>query len=257
MTPTVRSTAAADYALSRGQSLVLIPGLLCDAFIWQHQLQALAGTHEVVVPILDTFDSIPAMAAEVLESASETFALAGHSLGGRIALEIVRQAPARVRRLALLDTGVHPCAPDEPRQRETLVALANAEGMAALARAWLPPMVHPDRLADRSLMSPLEAMVERRTPATFRNQVAALLARPDAAPVLPTIRCPTLVLCGRQDAWSPLAQHEGMAAAIAGARLAVVDDCGHMAPSERPAEVTLELRQWLAPESAWTGNGGR
>ena len=90
-------------------------------------------------------------------------------------------------------------------------------------------------------MKPLEAMVERRTPDTFRNQVEALLNRPDAGPLLASIRCPTLVLCGREDGWSPLAQHEQIAAAIRGSVLAVIDKCGHMAPFERPAEVTREL----------------
>jgi pimeloyl-ACP methyl ester carboxylesterase len=95
-------------------------------------------------------------------------------------------------------------------------------------------------------MAPLEAMVERRSPASFRNQIRALLARPDAAPVLATIRCPTLVLCGRDDGWSPLAQHEAIAAAIHGSTFAVIDECGHMAPFERPVEVTRALARWLA-----------
>ena len=106
--------------------------------------------------------------------------------------------------------------------------------MRALANAWLPPMVHPDRRAEPTLMDPLPAMVERRSPATFRNQVNALLNRPDATPVLARIGCPTLVLCGREDGWSPLAQHETIAAAIGGSVLAVIDQCGHMSPFERP-----------------------
>jgi pimeloyl-ACP methyl ester carboxylesterase len=226
--------------------LVLIPGLLCDRYIWQDQAQSLACSHEVIVPELDELDSIPAMASAALSLGPERFALAGHSLGGRIALEIYRQAPERVTRLALLDTGVHPAGPDEAQRREALLSLAFSQGMSAVARAWLPPMVHPDRLADRAFMASLEAMVERRSPATFRNQIRALLGRPDAAPVLATIRGPTLVLCGREDGWSPLAQHEAIAAAIAGATLAIVPECGHMAPVERPAEVTRAMQRWLS-----------
>ncbi len=165
-------------------ALVLIPGLLCDELVWQHQVRHFAGSHDVIVPMLDGFDSIPAMAASVLALAPGRFSLAGHSLGGRIALEVVRQDAARVEALALLDTGVHPCTPGEPARRQELLALACTRGMDAVAREWLPPMVHPDRRADRGFMAPLEAMVERRTPATFRNQVTALLERPDAAPVL-------------------------------------------------------------------------
>lgn len=226
-------------------ALILVPGLLCDETVWRDQVEAFAATHEVIVPVLDGFDSIAGMAAALLAGAPPSFALAGHSLGGRVALEAVRQAPLRVTRLALLDTGVHPCTAGEPARRRELLSLAFTEGMRAVARAWLPPMVHPARRADPTVMAPLEAMVERRSPATFRNQVEALLNRPDAAPVLPSIRCPTLVLCGREDGWSPLAQHEAIAAAISGSLLAVIDDSGHMAPFERPAEVTRQLRRWL------------
>lgn len=227
-------------------TVVLIPGLLCDRYLWQDQAESLAASHQVIVPELEGLDSIRAMASAALSLAPPRFALAGHSLGGRIALEIFRQAPQRVTRLALLDTGVHRATSDEPARRQALLTLADAEGMRAVARAWLPPMVHPARLADRAFMAPLEAMVERRSPTTFHNQIRALLGRPDATPVLATIRCPTLVLCGREDSWSPLAQHEVIASRIAGATLDVVAECGHMAPVERPAEVTRGLQRWLA-----------
>jgi pimeloyl-ACP methyl ester carboxylesterase len=226
-------------------TLVLVPGLLCDSLVWEHAIAAFSPTHDVVVPVLDELDSIPAMAARLLDDAPQSFALAGHSLGGRIALEVVRQAPARVAALALLDTGVHPCSPDEPQRRKVLLGLAAAEGMSAVARAWLPPMVHPARRSDPVFMAPLEAMVGRCTPATFRNQVTALINRPDATSVLESIRCPTVVICGRADEWSPLAQHELIAARVAGARLAVIEDAGHMAPYERPESVVAELRRWL------------
>jgi pimeloyl-ACP methyl ester carboxylesterase len=226
--------------------VVLVPGLLCDRYIWQDQVASLAASHQVIVPELEGLDSIPAMASAALSLAPARFALAGHSLGGRIALEILRQAPRRVTRLALLDTGVHAATPDEPARRLALLTLADTQGMRAVARAWLPPMVHPARLADRAFMAPLEAMIERRSPATFHNQIRALLGRPDATPVLATIRCPTLVLCGREDGWSPLVQHEAMASGIAGATLEVVEECGHMAPVERPAAVTRGLQRWLS-----------
>jgi pimeloyl-ACP methyl ester carboxylesterase len=229
----------------RRPTLILVPGLLCDDTVWRGQVEVFAGTHDVSVPTVDGCDSIPDMAAAVLDRAPERFALAGHSLGGRIALEIVRQAPSRVTRLSLLDTGVHPATPGEPARRQELLSIADREGMRAVAGVWLPPMVHPDRHDDPSVMTPLQSMVERRTLASFRNQVRALLGRPDATPVLATIRCPTLVLCGREDSWSPLAQHEQIAAAVAGSVLAVIDRCGHMAPFERPAEVNLALERWL------------
>ena len=191
------------------------------------------------------------MAERALAEAPPTFALAGHSMGGRVALEIVRRARERVSRLALLDTGFRPrpagaAGEDEKARRLALLALARAEGMRAMAREWVRPMVHPDRLADIALIEAILDMLERRTPAEFAGQIEALLARPDATPLLPSIRCPTLVLCGRDDAWSTLAQHEEMAARIPGARLAVVERCGHMAPMERPREVGAmrSMRGW-------------
>ena len=231
--------------MSSKPALVLVPGLLCDELVWEPQQRAFGATHSVLVPVLDDFDSIPAMAAALLAQAPDRFALAGHSLGGRIALEVVRQAPARVSRLALLDTGVHPCTPDEPAKRLALVALAETAGMRAVAKAWLPPMLHEDARANAALVDSLAEMVERRTPQGFRRQQQALITRPDAEAVLPRVCCPTLVLCGREDAWSPPAQHQSIARAIARSRLALIERCGHMAPVERPEAVSTELKRWL------------
>lgn len=225
--------------------LYLIPGLLCDRSIWAQQAEAFAPIDEISVPDLRGIDRIPTMAQRVLDRAPAKFSLAGHSLGGRIALEIVRQAPERIERLALLDTGVLPVQPGEPERRQALVDLAERAGMRALGAEWLPPMLHPDRWGDRDLIDPLVAMIERSTPASFKAQIEALLQRPNARRVLDSIQCPTLVLCGRQDGWSPLNHHEEIAGAIAGAQLVVVEDCGHMSTVERPEAVTRALRAWL------------
>ena len=226
-------------------AVVLVPGLLCDASVWAPQRAALEPHRDVRVPDLWGLDSIAAMAERVLDMAPARFALAGHSMGARVALAVLERAPGRVERLALLDTGTHPRRPGEAEKRQELVDLAYAEGMAALAARWLPPMVHPARVGDAALMGPLTAMVCRATPAIFEGQVRALLNRPEAAAVLPRIACPTLVACGRQDAWSPLSQHEEMAAAIPGARLAVIEESGHMSTVEAPAAVSAALRRWL------------
>src|SRR5258708_28776457 len=174
-------------------SLYLLPGLLCDETMWAHQVTALAPLAEIRVADLRGFDSLTEMARAVLATAPARFALAGHSMGARAALAVVGLAPERVERLALLDTGTHKLRPGEAEKRQVLVDLANREGMAALAARWLPPMVHPDRLADEGLMQPLRAMVLRMTPAIHAGQIKALLTRPDAEAVLPTIRCPVLV----------------------------------------------------------------
>ena len=183
-----------------------------------------------------------AMAEHVLGDAPRTFALAGHSMGGRVALEIYRLAPERVERLALLDTAAHPAAPGEEDKRRELIDLAKRDGMDALAARWLPPMLHPHH---GGLYDELASMVKRATPVSFENQQRALLDRPDARPVLLRVDCPALVLCGREDTWSPVRQHEEMAAAIRGAKLVVIEECGHMSPVEQPAAVTAAMRDWL------------
>lgn len=232
-------------SMSDRASLVFLPGLLCDPTVWAEQAAALAGSADILTVALFGAETIGALAEQVLARAPGRFALAGHSMGGRVALEVVRQAPERVAALALLDTGVHSRRANEAADRWSLVEMAWSEGMAALARRWLPPMVHPARLGDTALMDRLTAMVCRATPDDFERQVRALLGRPDATGQLAAIRCPTLVLCGRQDVWSPLQQHEAMAAAIPGATFRVVEECGHMSTVERPEAVAEALGVWL------------
>jgi pimeloyl-ACP methyl ester carboxylesterase len=230
--------------------LLLLPGLLCDRAVWAPVLPSLEAAAECRIPDYADQTSLPAMAQRVLRDAPPTFALAGHSMGGRVALEIVRRAPERVTHLALLDTGCRArpagaAGEDERSRRLALLALAREHGMRAMARAWVQPMVHPARLADAALIETILDMFERRTPAQFDGQIEALLARPEATDLLRTIGCPALVLCGRADGWSTPAQHEEMAALIPGSRLVIVDDCGHMAPMERPEAVGAALAAWL------------
>lgn len=227
-------------------TLYLLPGLLCDASVWRAQVAGLSDIADIRTPDFHGLDDITAMAQSVLKTAPASFAIAGHSMGARVALEIMRLAQDRVTHLALLDTGTHPRAPGEPEKRQVLVDLARQHGMAAMAAQWLPPMVHPDRAGDVAFMAPLFAMVERATPAIFAGQVKALLNRPDAMAVLPTLRCPVLVGVGRQDAWSPPAQHAAMLPHIANATYVVFENSGHMAPVEAPEAVTASLRAWLA-----------
>jgi pimeloyl-ACP methyl ester carboxylesterase len=224
-------------------TVFLLPGLLCDETIWSDQRRALAGVADVVIPDFRFVNSIPAMAQLVLDAAPQRFAVAGHSMGGRVALEVFRMAPDKVERLALLDTGIHPRAATEESKRGELVELARSRGMEALAARWLPPMLHPDHA---TLLGPLTEMVKRSSPETFANQQRALLDRPDARSVLLLVQCPTLVLCGRQDAWSPVSQHEEIAAAIPQSKLVIVEDSGHMSPVEQPDAVTKALCGWLS-----------
>lgn len=231
-------------------TLVLLPGLMCDEAVWAEQQRALAGRVDTFVVEYGRSASIAAMADCVLAQApADRFALAGHSMGGRVAIEVQRRAPERVERLALLDTGYQPLADGragalERARRMELLEMARRDGMRAMGSRWARGMVHP-RHVGTPLFEALLDMIERRDADTFAAQIAALLQRPDAGPRLPAIDCPTLVLCGRDDAWSTLPQHEQMAAALPDALLCAVDDCGHMATMEQPAAVSRAFAGWL------------
>lgn len=231
-------------------TLFLLSGLLCDESVWADVQAQLDGVAHVRPMAFAGFDSITAMADAVLAAASAGFSVAGHSMGGRVALEIIARAPRRVERLALLNTGVHERRAGEAEQRQALVDLAYRDGMAALAARWLPPMLAPERVADKSLIDRLTRVICRQSPDSFAGQVRALLERPDAAKVLPGIACPTLLVSGRQDGWSPLSQHEEMASRIARSRVVAIEDCGHMSIVEQPAAVASALRDW------WTWRPG-
>lgn len=229
--------------------VVLLPGLLCDDAVWTAQCEALAFA-DCVVPDYGALDSLTAMARSVLDAVpAPRFALAGHSMGGRVALEIARLAPERVQRLALLDTGLDPLAKGEAgelerHKRMALLRTARERGMRAMGQDWARGMVHPSRL-DTPLFEDILAMIERKTPDIFEAQIKALLGRPDAREVFTRLACPVLLLCGRQDAWSPLSRHEQMLALRPASRLAVIEDSGHMSTMEQPLAVSRALGEWV------------
>jgi pimeloyl-ACP methyl ester carboxylesterase len=220
--------------------VVFLPGLLCDAAVWAPQVAALARSATVVH--YGRANSLAAMAELALQAApAGRFALAGHSMGGRVAFEVWRQAPERVERLALLDTGSHPLAAGAAGETERsgrlrLLAIARQGGMRAMAADWARGMVHQSRVGGPVFDAVLDM---------FEAQIQALLTRPDATPQLASITCPTLLLTGEQDAWSPPEQHRRMQQAVRGAQLVVVPQCGHMSTLEAPAAVTAALAGWL------------
>lgn len=231
-------------------SLVLVPGILCDDAIWRPQVAALQASVDIQVARHGMADSLGAMASAILAAAAPRFALAGHSMGGRVALEVFALAPERVTRLALLDTGYEglpggAAGAREGQGRMRLLDIAQREGMRAMAQAWSRGMVHPRRLADTALMNTIIDMIDRATPEQYAAQIRALLARPDRSELLAKIGVPTLVLCGHEDSWSPVAQHRKLAAQIAGSVFVDVPDCGHMSPLEQPDAITEALRAWL------------
>ena len=235
--------------MARKPNVLLLPGSLCDEWIWHPQIAALSDSYDVDVPHFLEFDTIEAMAMAVLASAPERFSLAGHAMGGRVALEVLRAAPERVERLALLDSSVHPIRGGEGERRKPLIDLAQRDGMEALARAWLPRIVRPACLEDLALMDGLTKMMCRLTPETYIREASALLNRPDARTVLPMIKCPTLILTGRDDPLSPPGPNEELAAQIPNARLVILDNCSHFPTLEAPQATTAALRQWLSADS--------
>ena len=226
-------------------TLFLLPGLMCDADVWRHQHTHLADLAHIVAPDFRGYDSLPAMAASVLKTAPERYAVAGHSMGGRVALELWRLAPDRISKLALLETGADPLAPGEAARRQALIVLAQNEGMQALIDFWLPPLLHPDNRGNAELRNAITAMLKRTSVEDFIKQMRALINRPDATACLKQIHCPTLLLAGRHDTLYPVRQLQDMLAEIAQARLVVLEDAGHMAPMEKPEPVTAALREWL------------
>lgn len=236
--------------MTRDLSLILIPGLLCDERIWRAQRAALANMGEVSIAEHDLTDSLPGIARRILATAPARFALAGHSMGGRIALEVFRAAPERIAGIALMDTGHHPLQPGEPGKREAegrfaLLAKAKSEGMRAMANDWVQGMVHPSRLGNQALIDEILDMFEAKSTDLYAAQIHALLNRPDATPLFGLIRCPALILCGADDSWAPAPRHRAMAAAIADSTLAEIPECGHMSTMECPHAVSEAMRGWL------------
>jgi pimeloyl-ACP methyl ester carboxylesterase len=231
-------------------TLILIPGILCDERVWRAQRAALADLADIRVAEHGMRSTLPALAEDILATAPARFAVAGHSMGGRIALEVFRLSPERVSGMALMDTGHHPFPIGEAGKREAdgrfrLLAKARAEGMRVMARDWVQNMVHPARLADAELIDSVLDMFESKTPELYAAQIHAMLNRPDGGPVLGQIKCPTLVLCGHEDSWAPAPRHHDMADRIPGSTLVDIPNCGHMSTLERPEAVSEAMRTWL------------
>jgi pimeloyl-ACP methyl ester carboxylesterase len=230
------------------QGLVLVPGLLCDELMWQGQLTALAAAADCWVADHTRSETMAEVAADVLRDAPfEKFALAGLSMGGYVVLEMMRQAAHRVQRLALLDTTARSDTAEQTRKRRDFISLAERGRFLGITDVLLPLLIHPSQLANRELASTIRKMAKNTGRDAFIRQERAIISRSDSLPLLSRIACPTLVMCGRQDALTPLALHEELSAGISGSRLEIVEECGHLSTMERPAETSAAIGRWLAP----------
>lgn len=224
--------------------LLLLPGLLNDAVLWQAQIAGLADIADCQVGDLTRHDSLRALAEDVLQSAAPRFALAGFSLGGYVAQEILRIAPQRVQRLALLDTSFRADSPERSAQRRAQQANVRMGGsFHGFGDTLMRSYIDASRLQDRSLVETVRSMTTRLGAEVFLRQ--SRIERVDGREVLRGYRDPLLVVCGENDAITPLAISREIAAMVADAQLVVIPQCGHLAPLEQPAAVTAAMRRWL------------
>jgi pimeloyl-ACP methyl ester carboxylesterase len=217
-----------------------------DAYLWGHPVRHLADVAHPVVADITTEETVEAMAQSVLERAPASFALAGFSLGGYVSLAIVRRAPERVRKLALLCTSARPDTDARREERRAHMARAkDPRGLERLVREDIAFVIHPDRAAETALVDSIVAMALRQGPEVYARQNRACMERPDSRPSLHAIRCPTLVISGREDRVLPPELSEEIARGIGPARHVPIEESGHYVPLERPHAVTALLREWL------------
>ena len=225
--------------------LVLVPGLLCSPALFAPQIAALGGLTRVTIADTTRGATFPEMAAHILAGAPPRFALAGLSMGGYLAFEMLRQEPDRVTTLVLLDTNGRPDRPEQLKTREVLIGLARSMGARAVQGLLLRLLIHKSRLTDADLTNRVLDMADWIGPAVFERQSRAIMGRPDNRPFLHQIKCPTLIVVGAEDALTPVKVHEELHAGIVGSRLEIIPDCGHLSTMERPEAVNRLLAEWL------------
>jgi len=227
-------------------TLILVPGLLCSARLWAAQIDGLSDLADIAVADMTRDDTMAGMAQRVLDCTDGTFSLAGLSMGGYVAMEVMRRAPERVERLALLDTGARADTEEQTIRRRDLIGLADRGEFKAVSPKLLPLFVHPDRLADKAMVDAISKMADSVGKDAFLRQQQAIMHRPDSRPGLAAIACPTLVVCGREDVLTPPELSEEIAGLVPGADFVLIEGCGHLSTMERPDDVNAALRSWMS-----------
>ena len=230
---------------SKKPALVMLSGHLCSEKLWENQIKEFSEAYECLPYVFRKGDSIENYAMQVLETAPASFSLIGLSMGGYVAFEIIRRAPLRVERLALLDTSAEADTAARTAQRYIDMKAADELGLEAFAKTLPSRWMHPTQATQDYFGQATIEMVLSVGLAAQKQQQKALMNRVDSFPTLAMIKCPTLVLCGREDQATPLSMHEEMAGTISDSRLVVVEQCGHLSTMEKPEEANTALRSWL------------
>jgi pimeloyl-ACP methyl ester carboxylesterase len=225
--------------------LILVPGLLCSARLYASQVAALWPHGQVAIADHRRDADMAAIAARILADAPPRFALAGLSMGGYIAFAMMRQAPERIARLALLDTSARPDTPEQQAGRDKFIAMAEAGQLNDIVQTLTPRFLHPDHADNETFKGVIRAMAQETGAEAFVRQTKAIKSREDSRPLLAKINCPTLVLVGDADVLTPPDLAREIAAGIAGSKLVVVPNCGHLSTIEKPDAVDKALTEWL------------
>lgn len=231
--------------MSDKQTLVLVPGLLCDSALFAHQISHMSDVARIIVAETTVDDSVGGMAERLLAGVDGPFALAGLSMGGYVAQEVMRRAPGRVTRLALLDTNARADREEQIAGRKAQMALAVSGRYDDVPKALAPMLVHEDRIGDAALMAHVTDMMMRVGADAFVRQQTAIMNRPDGRDDLARIDVPALCLVGREDSLTPPKVHQEMVERLPKGYMVVVENCGHMSTMEQPEAVTAVLRYWL------------
>ena len=229
---------------STDRNLVMVPGLICDQEVWAYPRAHLSEVANITYAPADETDTMQGLAEAVLDLAPKTFAIAGFSMGGYVALEVLRQAPHRVERIALLDTSARTDTPEKAAGREAAIADCEGDRFGDLLDRFVPQLLHPDRHED-PIFGRVRAMGERIGPDLFADRHRAMQTRSDARELLQGTDIPVRAIVGRSDALTSVDEHQEIADLAPRGRLSLIEDCGHMPPLERPQAATALLRDWL------------